>query len=83
MDIRCIALDLDRTTLDEHGRLPEENRRALEAAMARPIFGQRRLMKAFQEQGEILETVRSGIVAISRGPKALGSKQLKADKTEE
>ena len=37
MDIRCIALDLDRTTLDEHGRLPEENRRALEAAMARGV----------------------------------------------
>lgn len=37
MDIRCIALDLDRTTLDERGRLPEENRRALEAAMARGV----------------------------------------------
>lgn len=33
-----------------------------------------RLMKAVQEQGEILETVRSGIVAISRGPRALGHK---------
>lgn len=38
-----------------------------------------RLMKACEEQGEILETVRSGIVAISRGPKALGSK-VKSDK---
>lgn len=34
----------------------------------------RRLMKALQEQTEILETVGSGIVAISRGPKALGHK---------
>lgn len=33
-----------------------------------------RLMKAMQEQAEILETVRSGIVAISRGSKALGHK---------
>lgn len=37
MEIRCIALDLDRTTLDEQGRLPEENRRALEAAMAKGV----------------------------------------------
>ena len=33
-----------------------------------------RLLKAVSEQAEILETVRSGIVAISRGPKALGHK---------
>ena len=26
MEIRCIALDLDRTTLDGDGYLPEENR---------------------------------------------------------
>ena len=37
MEIRCIALDLDRTTLDEHGHLPEENRRALEEAMAQGV----------------------------------------------
>lgn len=35
-----------------------------------------RLMKAMQESAEILETVRSGVVAISRGSKALGHKQL-------
>ena len=29
MKIRCIALDLDRTTLDSQGHLSEENRRAL------------------------------------------------------
>lgn len=34
----------------------------------------KRLLKALQEQTEILETVGSGIVAISRGPKALGHK---------
>ena len=33
-----------------------------------------RLLKAVSEQAEILETVRSGIVAISRGPTALGHK---------
>lgn len=33
-----------------------------------------RLMKAMQESAEILETVRSGVVAISRGSKALGHK---------
>lgn len=37
MEIRCIALDLDRTTLDAQGRLPEENRRALEEAMAKGV----------------------------------------------
>lgn len=37
MEIRCIALDLDRTTLDARGRLPEENRRALEGAMAKGV----------------------------------------------
>lgn len=34
-----------------------------------------RLMTALQESAEILETVRSGSVAISRGSKALGHKQ--------
>ncbi|MBU3845117.1 MAG: acetolactate synthase small subunit [Candidatus Anaerobiospirillum pullicola] len=33
-----------------------------------------RLLKAVSEQAEILETVRSGVVAISRGAKALGHK---------
>lgn len=33
-----------------------------------------RLIKTVAEQAEILETVRSGVVAISRGPKALGHK---------
>ena len=33
MEIRCIALDLDRTTLDGDGYLPEENRKALEEVM--------------------------------------------------
>lgn len=33
-----------------------------------------RLIKALSEQTEILETVRSGVVAISRGPRALGHK---------
>lgn len=37
MEIRCIALDLDRTTLDAQGHLPEENRRALEGAMAQGV----------------------------------------------
>ncbi|MCQ2452550.1 MAG: HAD family hydrolase [Oscillospiraceae bacterium] len=32
--VKCIALDLDRTTLDSRGRLPEENRRAIEQALA-------------------------------------------------
>ena len=33
-----------------------------------------RLMKTMEEQAEILETIRSGVVAVSRGPKALGHK---------
>lgn len=34
---KLLALDLDETTLDRQGRLPPENRRALEAAIARGI----------------------------------------------
>ena len=34
MDIKCIALDLDMTTLDRSGRLSEGNRQALEHAIA-------------------------------------------------
>lgn len=37
MSIKCIALDLDRTTLNGQGRLSEENRRALLQAMANGI----------------------------------------------
>lgn len=37
MEIRCIALDLDRTTLDAQGRLSPGNRAALEHAIARGI----------------------------------------------
>ena len=34
MKIKCIALDLDRTTLDSQGHLSEENRTAIESAVA-------------------------------------------------
>lgn len=37
MEIRCIALDLDRTTLDGDGYLPEENRRVLEEIMEKGV----------------------------------------------
>lgn len=37
MDIQCIALDLDRTTLNKEGRLSEKNRRAIEAVIAAGI----------------------------------------------
>ena len=37
MDIKCIALDLDMTTLDRSGRLSEGNRQALEHAISRDI----------------------------------------------
>jgi hydroxymethylpyrimidine pyrophosphatase-like HAD family hydrolase len=37
MDIRCIALDLDRTTLNEHARLSEGNRKALEHAISKGV----------------------------------------------
>ena len=37
MDIRCIALDLDRTTLNEHARLSEGNRKALEYAISKGV----------------------------------------------
>ena len=37
MHIQCIALDLDRTTLDGDGRLSPGNRRALEHAIAKGI----------------------------------------------
>lgn len=37
MDIKCIALDLDRTTLNAGGRLSPGNRQALEHAIARGV----------------------------------------------
>lgn len=37
MEIRCIALDLDRTTLDGDGYLPEQNRKALEEVMEKGV----------------------------------------------
>lgn len=37
MDIRCIALDLDRTTLNERARLSDGNRRALEYALSKGV----------------------------------------------
>ena len=37
MDIQCIALDLDRTTLDAGGRLSPANRKALEYAIGRGV----------------------------------------------
>ena len=37
MDIRCIAMDLDRTTLDREGRLSPGNREALEYAISRGV----------------------------------------------
>ncbi len=37
MKIKCIALDLDRTTLDSQGHLSEENRTAIESAVAAGI----------------------------------------------
>lgn len=37
MDIKCIALDLDRTTLNAEGRLSPGNRQALECAIAQGV----------------------------------------------
>ena len=37
MDLKCIALDLDRTTLNARGILSEGNRRALETAIAQGV----------------------------------------------
>ena len=37
MNIQCIALDLDRTTLNSQGRLSAGNRQAIEAAIAQGI----------------------------------------------
>lgn len=37
MAIKCIALDLDGTTLDKDGKLPEENRKEIEEAIAQGI----------------------------------------------
>ena len=38
MKIKCIALDLDRTTLDSQGHLSEENRAAVESAAAAGVY---------------------------------------------
>lgn len=37
MNIQCIALDLDRTTLNAHGRLSDGNRKALEEAIKKGV----------------------------------------------
>lgn len=37
MAIKCIALDMDRTTLDAKGRLSEKNREALEYAIKKGV----------------------------------------------
>ena len=37
MDIKCIALDLDRTTLNQDGRLSDGNRMALEYAISKGV----------------------------------------------
>ena len=37
MDIQCIALDLDRTTLNEHARLSDGNKKALEYAISKGV----------------------------------------------
>ena len=37
MALKCIALDLDGTTLDKDGKLPEENRKEIEEAIAQGI----------------------------------------------
>ena len=37
MDIKCIALDLDRTTLNEHAQLSDGNRAALEYAISKGV----------------------------------------------
>src|SRR5699024_1847783 len=37
MQIKCIALDLDRTTLNSHGHLSEANKTAIERAVAAGI----------------------------------------------
>lgn len=36
--VKCIALDLDRTTLDSSGHLPEENRQAIQEALTSGIL---------------------------------------------
>ena len=38
MRIRCIALDLDRTTLNSEGHLSKENRKAIEQAISSGIL---------------------------------------------
>ena len=37
MDIKCIALDLDRTTLNAQGKLSEGNRQALSHAIEKGV----------------------------------------------
>ncbi len=58
MDIRCIALDLDRTTLNREGRLSTANRQALEYAIARGIC-------VIPASGRAFTTLPKDICAIS------------------
>lgn len=57
MGIKCIALDLDRTTLDARGRLSEKNKEALEEAARRGI-------QIVVASGRALSTLPEDIVAL-------------------
>ena len=57
MKIKCIALDLDRTTLDSQGHLSEINRRAIESAVAAGLH-------VVVASGRALDSLPAGITEI-------------------
>ena len=57
MKIKCIALDLDRTTLDSQGHLSEINRRAIENAVAAGLY-------VVVASGRALDSLPAGITEI-------------------
>lgn len=58
MSIKCIALDLDKTTLNAEGRLSEENKEALEYAISRGVH-------IVVASGRAFHTLPEDIIAIS------------------
>lgn len=58
MAVKCIALDLDRTTLNREGRLSEGNRRALEEVIAAGIH-------VVIASGRAFDTLPKDILAVS------------------
>ena len=66
MKIKCIALDLDRTTLDDQGNLSEENRTAIERAVTaglHVVVASGRALDSLPSEITVIEGIRYAITS--------------------